>query len=72
MKRQQYGGSPCKKLDEACYKWLVNARRQSISISATMLKKNSSSLQRSLVAMIFVHQVVGWTDVRREKSFLLR
>ena len=40
MKRQRFRGSPYENLDEACYKWLVNARGQNIPISAMMLKKS--------------------------------
>ena len=37
-KRQRFRGSPFENIDEACYKWLVNARSQSIPISAIVLK----------------------------------
>jgi len=37
-KRQRFRGSPYENIDEACYKWLVNASGRSIPISATVLK----------------------------------
>ena len=71
MTKQRFRGSPNKNLDEASHKWLVNAWGQNIPISATM-SKQKSSLQRSWDAMISGHQMVGWTDGRRGKAFLLR
>ena len=38
MKRQQFGRSPYENIDEACYKWLVNAGGRSIPISVIVLK----------------------------------
>ena len=35
-------------------------------------KKNLSSLQRSWDTIIYLYQISGWTDGRREKAFLER
>lgn len=37
-KRQRFRGSLYENIDEACYKWLVNARSQIIPISAAVMK----------------------------------
>ena len=61
MKRQRFRGSPYENINEACYKWLANARCS---------KQKPSTLQKNWDAMISVHQVVGWTDGRKQKTFL--
>ena len=48
MKRQRFRGPPYENIDEACYKWLVNARDQSIPISATVLKTKALYLAKEL------------------------
>ena len=35
-------------------------------------KRKPSTLQKNWDAMISAHQMVGWTDGRKEKTFLLR
>ena len=72
MKRQRFRVSSYENLDEACYKWLVNTRGQNIPISAMIFKTKASTLQKSWDAMISMHQMVGRTDGRTEKTFLLR
>ena len=43
-----FRGSPYENLDEACYKWLVNARGQNISISGTMFKTKAFFFSKEL------------------------
>ena len=66
-KTEPFRGSPHGKLDGACYKWLVNARDQNISISGTKV----FFFSKELVCNDF-RAPDGWNKRRREKTFLLR
>ena len=68
MKRQRFRGSPYENIDEACYKWLVNARGQSIPIQPRCSKRKPSTLQTNWDTMISAHQRVGWADGRKENN----
>ena len=70
MKRQRVRGSPYENIDEACYKWLVNARGRNIPISATVLKtkaKESGCNDFSALNEWLVRPME-----KKEKTFLLR
>ena len=66
-KRQRFRGSPYESIDEACYKWLATSLYQLL-----FSKRKPFTLQKNWDAMISVRQMVGWTDGRKEKTFLLR
>ena len=69
MKRQRFRGSPYENIEEACYKWLVNARGRSILITATVLKTKALYFAKELRCNDFSASD-GWTDKRKEKTFL--
>ena len=61
MKRQRFKGSPYENIDEACYKWLVNARGRRIPTSATVLKTKALYFAKELVCDDFSASD-GWLD----------
>ena len=60
-KRQRFRGSPYESIDEACYKWLVNARGRNIPISATVLKTKALYIAKELGCNDFSASD-GWLD----------
>ena len=70
-KPQRFRGSPYESIDEACYKWLVNARGRNIPISATVLKTKALYIAKELGCNDFSASD-GWLDrwKKRKKLFI--
>ena len=67
MKRQRLRGSPYENIDDACYKWLVNARGRGIPISSMVLKTKALFFAKELGCTDFSASD-GWLDRRKKRK----
>ena len=68
MKRQRFRGLPYENINEACYKWLVNARGRSIPISAMVLKTKALYFAKELGCNDFSASDSFWDRWKKRKN----